>query len=877
MLVLAYPLEAAIILVESGGCTLRDAIRSANADATRGDCSAGSGADTIITPDVWYETLGSTLPTIDTDLSIRTITDAGQLVISGDNEHRIMRISGANTNVTLTRVKLTEGKSPFGQSEAGAAIKITDAEVTLNAVEITDNYAKNADGAGIYIEDGELNINNSLFFHNIMEIGQVASFVNAAALFAKDSVVNISDSLFFGSLSVIGEVFVPRSSGIYITGGQLNLNRSLIDETGVWGVRAEFDVSVDIKNTTFSQSQIHQTGNPLHLSVKYDSSLRMNHVTFGNGRWTAIDNVSVDVTNSILVGCTVLPSDAWVRDHNNLRLDGRCEGAGMDEDIQLLGLSDNGGFTQTHALGSQSVAINSGATAHCLAVDQRGEPRGDACDIGAYEVNDIADIGVELQRVTPLPWGSGQDIQVNLILTNNGPGVATLIDLDWISSGLVIYEIDSFFCPSLPCTYPMIASGNQVVIPIFATINSFVGGAIELNIEAVETVNSFHHDPDPSNNQDSLSSNIVASSDLEIIKTLVTSPPFFVGQSIEYQIQVNHVGGLSASGVKLTETPSNLTITNMSGCNSVVGLVCHINSVSSNFPATITVNATIDDNSFNNIASVSANQFDPNTSNNIDSTFNGGSTSTADMQVSMSLLTGGPHYSDQFVQYKVYIKSGSEPATHLVLDSTYPGIYIGIDNCNSIPCEIPAIAPDTTFELTFSMFAPQMIPGFLESATHSVSINAGQADPDLSNNSVSITTSLIPSVDLQTNLYLITPPPYYQNQNVDYRLDIRNRGLNNVDDVLINLTDIENMELNWVSSFHCNNFPCSIPALDFDQTETIQFSARLLDVGLFDVTAVASSLYIDPLPDDNTDDSNNGGLVELLPNDLIFADGFESN
>jgi len=57
-------------------------------------------------------------------------------------------------------------------------------------------------------------------------------------------------------------------------------------------------------------------------------------------------------------------------------------------------LADNGGFSETHALTSDSSAVDAGDPAGCkggsdepLELDQRGEPRsaGGRCDIGAHE------------------------------------------------------------------------------------------------------------------------------------------------------------------------------------------------------------------------------------------------------------------------------------------------------------------------------------------------------------------------------------------------------------------------------------------------------------------------------------------------------------
>jgi hypothetical protein len=65
------------------------------------------------------------------------------------------------------------------------------------------------------------------------------------------------------------------------------------------------------------------------------------------------------------------------------------------EQLALGPLQDNGGPTETHALGAGSVAIDAIPEADCvdadgeaLTTDQRGvtRPQGDACDVGAVEM-----------------------------------------------------------------------------------------------------------------------------------------------------------------------------------------------------------------------------------------------------------------------------------------------------------------------------------------------------------------------------------------------------------------------------------------------------------------------------------------------------------
>lgn len=97
------------------------------------------------------------------------------------------------------------------------------------------------------------------------------------------------------------------------------------------------------------------------------------------------DNVSTNPWDQAL-GC----ESTMAGDHNIQWPAPATEGdASCTADILLVdpllgALSDNGGPTQTIPLLEGSPAID--AAEGCSATDQRGEPRGAACDIGAFEV-----------------------------------------------------------------------------------------------------------------------------------------------------------------------------------------------------------------------------------------------------------------------------------------------------------------------------------------------------------------------------------------------------------------------------------------------------------------------------------------------------------
>lgn len=130
-----------------------------------------------------------------------------------------------------------------------------------------------------------------------------------------------------------------------------------------------------------------------------------NHAQFHGGGIQAAQNAQVLVTNSLFANNTSDRDGGWAWFHSNRELDdggGNIQwldsGLEIDDnsnklvsagtsiaDPQLLSLQDNGGATHTQALPEGSPAVDAGVDA-ALPLDQRGEPRNGAPDVGAYEV-----------------------------------------------------------------------------------------------------------------------------------------------------------------------------------------------------------------------------------------------------------------------------------------------------------------------------------------------------------------------------------------------------------------------------------------------------------------------------------------------------------
>ncbi len=128
-------------------------------------------------------------------------------------------------------------------------------------------------------------------------------------------------------------------------------------------------------------------------------------------------------------------------------------------------------------------------------------------------------------------------------------------------TNLTITNVSGGGCAALPCTIASLASGASVPITVTATINA--AGAFDNSATAVAA----QVDPNPGNNTDNTGNGGVtgASADVSMNKTLATAGPYTVGQTITYGLVVANAGPSTATSVQVTDTPTNLTITNVSG------------------------------------------------------------------------------------------------------------------------------------------------------------------------------------------------------------------------------------------------------------------------------------------------------------------------
>jgi len=877
LLLLSGPSFAATINIGPNGCSLADAIESANFDAAFGNCDAGSGTDILVAPDGWDITLSADLPDITSDLTLRTATSAGQLRLSGDSLRPILRVTGSGTDVNIQRVLFTLGEKQGAFNGGGAALNIRDASVSVVDSEFRANTVSSADGGAINIRDGVLSLRRTKVANNWARRTGFAE-KRGGGIFAKDSSVNL-DEVYFNDNSALQfnpeETGTTLSDGLFMDGGELNMDQGLVLEL-FYGIRAINGASVVITNSTIIDSAGGYRDIP-KLDVQGPSFVSLNHVTLD--ALVSIRNSILQVTNSVIDECE-LTGTSWTIDSANLYNFGRCNGSGPAPGLRSL--AANGGFTRTKASRLDAAVIDAGDPVYCTSTDQRGQARGALCDIGAYERSASADLRTEITLDPAAPWASGQPVEAQLKVINQGPGLADNVQLDAEFTQFFSVTSESSFCPTLPCMLNAVPAGEIVMVPVHGVMGSHLSSGFEILSTVSATASSDYSDPDEgepgSNNQFALTGPIQAGADLKLDIELITPEPYFEGQFVKYQANIENLGGQNGSGIQLEALVDNLETLVFTGCDFASDPICTLNQLNAGQSASVLMEGKVIGPTFLLNGEVSGQELDIEPANNIDDQGNQGAVSETDVSVAMTLMQNPPYFSDQLLEFEVVIQSGAQPASNVRLWAEFDGAssgFIDADFCQGVfPCVIDTLPANSTRTATFGYFAP-IAPddGSPANWSHRVYVEPGQVDINPGNNETIVGFGYEKASNMVVDIDLLTEGPFEEDDVVEYEIEIINGGANRADNVAL-LTTTENLEFVFISANLCSQVDCELAAMDFAQRERLLVQYRITAAGPFELSAIVVSDNFDPDPGNNSD-LNDAGFASAALTDTILEGDFE--
>ena len=308
------------------------------------------------------------------------------------------------------------------------------------------------------------------------------------------------------------------------------------------------------------------------------------------------------------------------------------------------------------------------------------------------------------------------------------------------------------------------------------------------------------------------------SADLAIAKSANPAGPVTAGTQITYTISVDNNGPDDATGVTLVDTLDDLvgfvsaTPSQGSACTtagSPVQVTCVLGAIATGGDATVSIVVATpdvtDNTTVTNVATVSGDQADPvaaNDSASVDVIVLPAGPAQADLALSKTaapnpVFSGGPELT-----YTLTVQNnGTSDATSVVLTDSLPidavdfvsATASGTGSCDTAPdtggvlsCNLGDIADGSNVTVTI-VVAPRITATAVD-ITNTASVTANEEDPDASNNSVSVVTTVNPpqaAISVDVTATNVEPSV---NERVTYQVVVSNDGPSDDTNVTLSVT-----------------------------------------------------------------------------------------
>lgn len=387
---------------DAGPGSLRQAILDTNSTGS----SAGDNTITFNSGVTGTILLQSALPTVDDNL---TITGPGAILLSIKRDptaiqFRVLKIENASKvlNVSLSGLTLTGGSIlAANQFDNGAGLFISNENVTLTAVAITNNVS-NQEGGGIAAGNGGvLTVIDSTISGNQAQGTSATSAAGGSGggiYFPYDGQLSVFNSTISGNQAKTrggGLYLYAASTGTWLIRNSTLSGNKLTSTTGAGGAislntNAAGTNNLTVQNSTiaFNAAGASGTGGGIRATGKSLTSIESSIVS-NNTATSGVDLSNSSSTNKFSAKNSAIGSTAGASSFTN-------QGGNLIGQNLLLGaLQDNGGATFTHLPGAGSPVIDVGSNPTGLPNDQRGLARvfddpsmsgAGLIDIGAVEV-----------------------------------------------------------------------------------------------------------------------------------------------------------------------------------------------------------------------------------------------------------------------------------------------------------------------------------------------------------------------------------------------------------------------------------------------------------------------------------------------------------
>ncbi|MEO6688368.1 MAG: choice-of-anchor Q domain-containing protein [Dokdonella sp.] len=386
------------VAIPTGGVTLPvlNCADDSSAGSLRTVVAAAGDGDTVDLSALVCSSITLTQGAISTAVPNLTLQGptAAALTIDGGNAGRVLDHEGAGT-FTVDHLTIRHGQFPGTASPTLGGCIYTAGDIHLTNATVSDcsvgSGSINGFGAGVGAYGGATLVNAT--------ISNSAPSANGGALAAINNAVSLESSTVSGNSGV-------RAAGIYSVYGPIAVNNSTIsgnNATGLGGGIYSYGGNITVSNSTISGNTAAAQGGGIasyYALSLHNSTVAFNTASVGGGIYMfSVDGEAVSSivsNNTSTTGANDFGGGpVAITGSNNVIMssDNTTPGDTLTADPGLVALANNGGPTQTHALGSGSNAIDTGLNPDSLAFDQRGtgfvRTFGVATDIGAFEVQAV--------------------------------------------------------------------------------------------------------------------------------------------------------------------------------------------------------------------------------------------------------------------------------------------------------------------------------------------------------------------------------------------------------------------------------------------------------------------------------------------------------
>ncbi len=385
-------------------------------------------------------------------------------------------------------------------------------------------------------------------------------------------------------------------------------------------------------------------------------------------------------------------------------------------------------------------------------------------------------------------------------------------------------------------------------------------------------------DPVPSNNTASLTTPVLPSVDVAITSESANPGSVTATHNVTFTVGFANDGPSPATGVIVVDTlPVGFTFVSGSttiGTFKVSGRTITVNApnMAANATGTLTIVANpslVAVGNDTNSATISADQSDPDTSNNTE--FTGVTVVPLTSDLAITSATAAPARvlvgSDATFVVNV-VNSGPDPATSTFLTDAVPNGMVILNviasagvatiSGNTISVSLGTLASGATATLTVVAQATATSVG---TVTNTASIAATDVDPNLSNNTAFASTVVsVPLTDLAVTSVTATPGAVLLGQNVTLTINVVNNGPDQA--TAATIVDSLPAGLTLVSASLGNNnggvqsqnnaAVATLPTLNSGGTATLTIVAKATALGSISDAASITGAQVDPTPTNNS-------------------------